>query len=77
MAFSQPAAAIPESPPGPNRQQRRHRGQTRAYVGIPEAATYLDVDHKTIRRLISSGKLAAYRLGDRVIKSGFLTSTQF
>jgi excisionase family DNA binding protein len=38
------------------------------YIGIPEAATYLDVDHKTIRRLITSGKLAGYRLGNRVIK---------
>jgi excisionase family DNA binding protein len=42
--------------------------QARAYVGIPEAATYLDIDHKTVRRLISSGKLPAYRLGNRVIK---------
>lgn len=40
----------------------------RGVVGIPEAATYLDVDHKTIRRLIASGDLPAYRLGRRLIK---------
>jgi excisionase family DNA binding protein len=38
------------------------------YVGIPSAAAYLDVDHKTIRRLITSGKLPAWRLGSRVLK---------
>ncbi|WP_368834356.1 helix-turn-helix domain-containing protein [Mycobacterium intracellulare] len=54
---------------GPNSAARRHPdGQPRAYIGIPGAATYLDVDHKTIRRLITSGKLRGYRLGNRVIK---------
>lgn len=40
----------------------------RGYLGIPEAAAYLGVDHKTIRRLISSGRLPGFRLGNRIIK---------
>jgi excisionase family DNA binding protein len=66
MAISQ----VGTSPPltGTNRKTRRHPEPQRAYVGIPEAATYLDVDHKTVRRLITSGKLPAWRLGNRVIK---------
>jgi excisionase family DNA binding protein len=47
---------------------RRHAVVRPAYLGIPEAATYLDVDHKTIRRLITSGQLPAGRLGNRLIK---------
>ena len=60
-----PAAASP-----PNRATRRHppKANHRAYVGIPEAATYLDVTPKTIRRYIAEGKLPAYRLGDRIVR---------
>lgn len=47
---------------------RRHAVVQPAYLGIPEAAAYLDVDHKTIRRLISSSRLPAWRLGNRIIK---------
>jgi excisionase family DNA binding protein len=39
-----------------------------AYLGIPEAAAFLDVDHKTVRRLITAGQLPGYRLGKRLIK---------
>ena len=54
---------------GPNRKTRRHPDRAqRAYVGIDEAATYLDVTPKTVRRLIASEELAAYRLGKRLIK---------
>ena len=63
--------AIPASSPSaqPNRAARRHPEKfQRAYVGIAEAATYLDVDPKTIRRLIASGELRAYRLGSKVLK---------
>ncbi|MCV7381459.1 helix-turn-helix domain-containing protein [Mycobacterium alsense] len=35
---------------------------------MPEAAAYLDVDHKTIRRLIAAKRLPGYRLGNRIIK---------
>jgi excisionase family DNA binding protein len=57
----QPMAADP-------RRSRRDAGDGPAYLGIPEAATYLDVDHKTIRRLITAGRLPGYRLGSRIIK---------
>lgn len=58
------------APTQPNRATRRHpvKETQRAYVGIPEAATYLDVAPKTIRALIASGKLPAWRLGNRVLK---------
>lgn len=56
------------TPDGPNRRNRRHPEQPRAYIGIPEAANYLDVATKTIRRMITEGRLPAYRLGNRVIK---------
>jgi excisionase family DNA binding protein len=62
--------AIPVSPPapaGPNRAARRHpNGQ--AYVGITEAATYLGVTPKTIRKLIATNELAAYRLGTKMLR---------
>jgi excisionase family DNA binding protein len=64
MAAPQSAA----SPAGPNRRTRRDIARGRAYVGIPDAAAYLDVDHKTIRRLIASGDLPAGRVGKRLIK---------
>jgi excisionase family DNA binding protein len=50
-----------------NRRARRHVVE-QAYVGIPDAATYLGVAEKTIRRFIRDDKLPAYRLGNRVIK---------
>ncbi|OQZ89519.1 hypothetical protein BST11_16960 [Mycobacterium alsense] len=52
----------------PNRRSRRQPEQRPAYLGIPEAAAYLDVDHKTIRRLIAAKRLPGYRLGNRIIK---------
>lgn len=42
--------------------------QSRAFIGIPEAAEYFDVDHRVIRGLIKSGKLQGYRVGNRIIK---------
>lgn len=57
------------APAGPNRQARRHPEQVqRGFIGIPEAATYLDVTTKTVRRMIARGQLDAFRLGDRLIK---------
>lgn len=38
------------------------------YVPINDAATYLSCAPKTVRRLISAGKLDAYRLGNRAIR---------
>ena len=51
----------------PNRRARRHQVE-QVFIGIPDAATYLGVAEKTIRRFIRDDKLQAYRLGNRVIK---------
>jgi len=62
---------LPKTPPlyaGPNRASRRNPETQRVYVGILEAAAYLDVATKTVRRLIATGQLPAYRLGNRVLK---------
>jgi excisionase family DNA binding protein len=40
----------------------------RRYATLSEAAEYLRVDEKTIRRYISQGQLAGYRLGRRLIR---------
>lgn len=68
MASPAPIPLIPAD--GPNRATRRHPAKQiqRAYVGIVEAAIYLDVAPKTIRKLIADGKLPAYRIGQRVLK---------
>jgi excisionase family DNA binding protein len=66
---SLPTASPAESPSRPNRAARRHRRPTpRVYVGVREAAEYLDLSEKTIRRLIDSGELTAYRFGAKVVK---------
>jgi excisionase family DNA binding protein len=62
-------APIPLTPANqPNRATRRHPAMQRAYIGIPEAAIYLDVAPKTIRKLIADKELQAYRIGKRVLK---------
>jgi excisionase family DNA binding protein len=63
-----PTPPCGDNPCGDNRRTRRHRPVQQAFVGIPEAATYLGVAEKTIRRFIRADKLPAYRLGNRVIK---------
>lgn len=40
----------------------------RKYVSPDVAAQMLDVNGRTIRRLIASGHLAGYRLGGRIIR---------
>jgi excisionase family DNA binding protein len=37
-------------------------------VGLNEAAQYVGVNPRTIRRYIASGRLRAYRVGPRLIK---------
>lgn len=67
MSTKRSTSPNPESASN-RRSRRRHNNQRPAYLGIPEAAAYLDVDTKTIRRLIASNRLAGYRLGNRIIK---------
>lgn len=46
-------------------------GYTRSddrYVGIPEAAAYLGVSVRTIRNMLSDGRLPAKKLGARVVR---------
>ena len=40
----------------------------REAIDNANAAAYLGVSHKTIRRLISSGRLPAFRVGGRTIR---------
>jgi excisionase family DNA binding protein len=40
----------------------------RQAIDIANAAAYLGVSHKTLRRLISAGKLPAYRVGGGPIR---------
>ncbi|CAL8980354.1 hypothetical protein PROP_03136 [Propionicimonas sp. T2.31MG-18] len=49
----------PQNPPSPT----DHR-----WVGIASAATYAGVSTKTVRRWISSGNIAGYRVGPRLIR---------
>jgi excisionase family DNA binding protein len=40
----------------------------RRYASIAEAAAYVGVAPKTIRRLIAAGRLTGYHLGSRLIR---------
>lgn len=40
----------------------------RAYASIQEVAEYLSVDQRTIRQMISDGRLRAYRNGHKLIR---------
>ncbi len=37
-------------------------------LGLQEVANYLDVDYRTIRRWVASGRLNAVRVGPRLLK---------
>jgi excisionase family DNA binding protein len=52
-------------PPTTGEDIRIRRNQA---VTITEVAAYLGVSHRTIRRLISAGKLPAYRVGGGAIR---------
>jgi excisionase family DNA binding protein len=69
MASPAPLPITPH-PTQSNRYNRRHprKEMQRAYVGVAEAAVYLDVTEKTVRKMIARGELAAYRLNPRIIK---------
>jgi excisionase family DNA binding protein len=41
---------------------------TRRYASLADAAIYLGVNERTIRRQIADGRLTGYRLGDRLIR---------
>ena len=65
-----PAMPLAPPPRSPNRATRRHpptNGQ-RGYVGITEAATYLGVTPKTVRKLTATREMAPYRLGTKMLR---------
>lgn len=46
-----------------------HAGHVgRAYISINEAADYLGVTSRTIRQMVSDGRLRAYRSGHRLVR---------
>jgi excisionase family DNA binding protein len=40
----------------------------RDFIGPADAAAYLNVSEKTLRRYISSGRLTGYRVGPKLIR---------
>jgi excisionase family DNA binding protein len=52
---------MPPKPPVPP-------APTRRFATIGEAAVYVRVDPKTVRRWISSGRLTGFRAGPRLIR---------
>jgi excisionase family DNA binding protein len=63
------AISAVQTPAQPNRATRRHPLKAGChYVGIAAAAIYLDVTPKTVRKLIATGVLPAYRLGDKMLR---------
>ncbi len=44
------------------------QSQTRRYVSIAHAADYLGVTTRTIRQMISDGRLLGYRAGTRLVR---------
>jgi len=52
----------------PNRVPRRHPRTTPAYVGFGDAAIYMGVGERTVRKLLASGYLKAYKLGPRNLR---------
>jgi excisionase family DNA binding protein len=69
MASTAPRSADATSPQ-PNRYARRHprKQMQRGYCGVAEAAIYLDITEKTVRKMIALGELPAYRINPRIIK---------
>jgi excisionase family DNA binding protein len=51
--------------PTQNRDQRRH---PRRYARISEAAEYLGVAERTVRQMISDGRLTGYRSGGKLVR---------
>ncbi len=56
----------PASPPrtGPNRAERRGR----SYATITEVAKYIGVTDRTVRQMVSDGRLTAYSCGRRLVR---------
>lgn len=53
-----------EAPTSSHNQRRNPR----RYITILEAAEYLGVTDRTVRKMVSDGRLTAYRSGRRVVR---------
>lgn len=60
--MSQDHGATQRTSPSPNRAHRRR------YCTINQAAEYLDVTERTVRQMITDGRLVGYRMGKRFIR---------
>ncbi len=52
----------------PGRSNKLHASDGRPYLSISETADYLGVTTRTVRQMVSDGRLVAYRLGARVVR---------
>lgn len=52
----------------PNRKSAPQRTQSKRLATLAEAAEYLQISPRTIRRRIADGSLTGYRLGSRIIR---------
>lgn len=61
-------------PTAPTRQSRRHTKEaeraafTRRWASIQDTAQYLSVTTRTVRQMVSDGRLIAYRSGARLVR---------
>jgi excisionase family DNA binding protein len=46
----------------------RHKAQSRRWAAQAEAADYLDITPKTLRRMVATGQVTGYRMGPRLIR---------
>ena len=46
----------------------RNQAQSRRWAAQAEAAAYLDITPKTLRRMVAEGKVTGYRMGPRLIR---------
>ena len=54
--------------PAPSATKNRAAAPRRRYGDVPAVAEYLGVNPRTVRRLMSDGKLTAYRIGDKLLR---------
>jgi len=65
VATTNAPARNPKTHPAGNRAERRGG---RRYATLAEAAEYLGVTARTVRQMISDGRLIGYRSGSRLVR---------
>lgn len=70
--MSRPTIQPTVSAPGSNRRARRHPEKNdpspRRWASLKDAGDYLGVTDRTIRAMISSGKIGGYRTNARLVR---------